>query len=50
MSHYPIYRRKPVLSLHQKQIRFLTGLSVIICSLFGFAFFWMVNWLSYTVH
>jgi hypothetical protein len=37
------YRRKPTLSEYQKQIRFLTGLSVIICTALVVGFFWMLN-------
>ena len=43
-------RRKPVLSGHQKQIRFLTRLSVVMCSLFTLALFWLVNRTSYLTH
>jgi hypothetical protein len=43
MSHRAPHRRKPELSGHQKQIRFLTRLFVIICSLTTLAFFWFVN-------
>jgi len=38
-----VRRRKPVLSDHQKQIRFLTGLSVVISFLFAAGIFWLVN-------
>jgi hypothetical protein len=37
------YRRKPTLSGYQKQIRFLTGLSVVICTALVVALFWLVN-------
>jgi hypothetical protein len=37
------HRRKPELTGHQKQIRFLTRLAVVICSLVTLAFFWFVN-------
>jgi hypothetical protein len=43
-------RRKPELSGHQKQIRFLTRLSVVICALFAVAFFWLMNRSSYSSH
>jgi len=43
MAYYPTYRRKPVLSLHQKEMRFITALSVFICTLVAFAFFWLVS-------
>jgi hypothetical protein len=43
MTTHAIRRRKPNLSAHQKQIRFLTGLSVFISLLFVIALFWLVN-------
>jgi hypothetical protein len=43
MAHHIAHRRKPVPSAHQKQIRFLTGLSVGISMLFIIALFWLVN-------
>lgn len=43
MSNRVVRRRKPVLSEHQKQIRFFTRLSLVICCLFTFAFFWFLN-------
>jgi hypothetical protein len=42
MSH-ATRRRKPELSGHQKQIRFLTRLLVVICSLVTLAIFWLAN-------
>ena len=50
MTSHTIYRRKPFLSLHQKQMRFFTGLSVIVCTVVVFALFWGVNRLSYILH
>ncbi len=44
------YRRKPVLSFHQKQIRFLTGLSMGVCTLFVVVIFWLVNRSSFILH
>ena len=43
MPNNAIRRPKPELSGHQKQIRFFTRLSVILCSLITFAVFWLVN-------
>jgi hypothetical protein len=43
MPHRAQYRRKPELSPHQKQIRFFTRLSVVLCSLLTLALFWLVN-------
>ena len=43
-------RRKPDLSLHQKQMRFFTR--VAVCVAFGFIFcvFWLVNRPGYPTH
>jgi hypothetical protein len=38
-----VRRRKPVLSAHQKEIRFLTGLSIIVSLLCVAGIFWLVN-------
>jgi hypothetical protein len=35
--------KKPTLSLHQKQIQFMTRLSVAIALLLGAALLWLVN-------
>jgi len=43
MSHRTTRRRKPGLSGHQKQIRFITRLCVVLCSLVTLAVFWLVN-------
>jgi hypothetical protein len=43
MPHQAIRRRKPALTGHQKQIRFFTRVSVVLCSLLTFAVFWLVN-------
>jgi hypothetical protein len=43
VQYQTTWRRKPFLSEHQKQIRFLTGLSVGICTLAAIAFFWLMN-------
>jgi hypothetical protein len=43
MSHHAARRRKPELSPHQKQIRFLTRLAVILCSLLTLGIFWFAN-------
>jgi hypothetical protein len=50
MAYHNAYRRKPCLSEHQKQIRFFTGLSVGICTLFAVVFFWLVSRLSFIPH
>jgi hypothetical protein len=36
-------RKKPELSFHQKQIRFLTGLSMAVCAALLAAMLWLVN-------
>ena len=43
MAYHNAYRRKPILSEHQKQMRFFTSLLVGFCALFAFVFFWLVN-------
>jgi len=43
MAQHTTRRRKPELSGHQKQIRFLTRLAVVLCSLVTLAVFWLVN-------
>ncbi|MDR3457705.1 MAG: hypothetical protein P4N60_09680 [Verrucomicrobiae bacterium] len=43
MSHHATRRRKVPLSAHQKQIRFFTRLSVVLCSLLTLAIFWLAN-------
>ena len=43
MPYNATRRRKPALTGHQKNIRFLTRLSVVICSLVSLAFFWFMN-------
>jgi hypothetical protein len=43
MQNQNTWKRKPCLSEHQKLIRFLTGLSVGICTLIAVVFFWLVN-------
>jgi hypothetical protein len=50
MSQHAIHRRKPALSAHQKQIRFLTGLSMAVCTLMAGLLFWAVNRPSYISH
>jgi len=47
MPYQCIRRRKPAPSAHQKQIRFLTGLSMLIGFLFAAAIFWLVNQASF---
>ena len=39
MSNHVTSRRKPVLSEYQKQIRFITGLSIVACSLLTLVLF-----------
>jgi hypothetical protein len=43
-------RNKLGLSEHQKQIRFLTGLSVGICTLLAILFCWLMNRSSFFLH
>jgi hypothetical protein len=50
MAYDYIYRRKPILSEHQKQIRFFIGLSVGLCVLFAISFFWLLNRLDFIPH
>jgi hypothetical protein len=38
-----VQRRKPELTAYQKQIRFLTGVSILICSLAALFFVWLLN-------
>lgn len=50
MAYDYTYRRKPILSEHQKQIRFFIGLSVSLCTLFAVVFFWLVGRLTSIPH
>jgi len=50
MSHHSTYRRKPVLSLHQQQIRFLTRLSIFVSILLFGALFWLANRPGFLIH
>ena len=43
MSNQVTTKRKPVLSEYQKQMRFITGLSLVACSLFAFVLFWYLS-------
>jgi high-affinity Fe2+/Pb2+ permease len=43
MSNYVTIKRKLVPSEHQKQIRFITGLSMVAGGLFAFVFFWYLS-------
>jgi hypothetical protein len=43
-------RKKPYLSEHQKQIRILTGLSVVICAVLAVVFFWLMTRPSFLPH
>jgi hypothetical protein len=43
MAHHRVHLRKRSLSLHQKQIRLLTVLSVVVGLLFAAAVLWLVN-------
>jgi len=43
MPYRHAHRRKPMLSPHQKQIRFFTRMSVFICALLTVAIFFFVN-------
>jgi len=50
MTYHDIRRRKPILSAHQKQIRFLTGLAGFISFLFVAAIFWVLNRPGFGIH
>jgi hypothetical protein len=50
MAYQTTRRRKPVLSEHQKQIRFFTRLSVVLCALFALALLWLLNRTSFITH
>ena len=50
MSQHAIHRRKPELSAHQKQMRFLTGLSMFVCMLVAVLLFWAVNRPNFISH
>jgi hypothetical protein len=43
MSNPLTHRRKPELSGHQKQMRFLTGLGIGLCAVGFGAVLWLVN-------
>ena len=43
ISNRIAHRRKPELSGHQKQMRFLTGLSMAFCCMAFAAMLWYVN-------
>jgi hypothetical protein len=43
MSYHPAHRRKPIPSAHQKQMRFLTGLSLAFYCLLFITVLWLVN-------
>ena len=43
MPHHVTRRRKPELSAHQKQIRFITRLAVLLCSSLTVVVFWLVS-------
>ncbi|HTX22751.1 MAG TPA: hypothetical protein VMD27_12960 [Candidatus Aquilonibacter sp.] len=42
------HRHKRNLSAHQKQIRFLTGLLLVIVIVATILIFWLVNWASFS--
>jgi hypothetical protein len=44
MPNQLAHRRKPELSGHQKQMRFLTGLGMVIVTVIFAAMLWLVNW------
>ena len=50
MPKQKVRRKKPELSAHQKEIRFLTGLSVLVSFLFTMAFFLFMNRASFSHH
>jgi hypothetical protein len=43
MSNQVTTKRKPVLSEYQKQIRFITVLSIVACSLLTLVLFWYLS-------
>ncbi len=43
MANQLAHRRKPELSAHQKQMRFLTGLGMVVCMVLFAAMLWLVN-------
>jgi len=43
MGNRPNRRIKPSLSIHQKQIRFFIGLSVVVSTLIVILIFWLLN-------
>jgi len=50
MPYHTIRRRKRSLSAHQKQIRFLTGLSMTMSFLLFVALFWFLNRPGFATH
>jgi hypothetical protein len=50
MPSNTIRRRKPMLSAHQKQIRFFTRLALCTGFLLVAGIFWLVNRASYSPH
>jgi len=48
-GNYNTRKMKRSLSLHQKQIRFFIGLSIVVCFLAVVLFFWLLNWSSLTL-
>jgi hypothetical protein len=49
MSNQVTLKRKPVLSEYQKQMRFFTGLSIVICVLFALVLFWCLSWSGFAI-
>ena len=43
MPNQLAHRRKPERSAHQKQMRFLTGLGMVVCTMLLAALLWLVN-------
>lgn len=50
MPNHVTRRAKPVLSFHQKQIRFITGLAVTVCGAVALALFWYLSRVSFATH
>jgi hypothetical protein len=49
MSSQVTLKRRPVLSAHQKQMRFFTGLSIGVCGLIALALFWYLSWSGFDI-
>jgi hypothetical protein len=50
MDNLNTIRRKRSLSLHEKQMRFFTVLSVVVCAVVMVALLWLLNWAGLAAH